>query len=67
MPLTDREKQVLDQVVRGLTTKEIARQLELSPRTIEIHRGHILRKMGARNAIELVCKALIRDQEGAAS
>lgn len=67
MPLTDREKQVLDQVVRGLTTKEIARQLELSPRTIEIHRGHILRKMGARNAIELVRKALIRDQEGAAS
>lgn len=67
MPLTDREKQVLDQVVRGLTTKEIARQLELSPRTIEIHRGHILRKMGARNAIELVRKALIRDQEDAAS
>lgn len=67
MPLTDREKQVLDQVVRGLTTKEIARQLELSPRTIEIHRGHILRKMSARNAIELVRKALIRDQEGAAS
>ncbi len=67
MPLTDREKQVLDRVVLGHSTKEIAYQLGLSPRTVEVHRGHILHKMGARNAIELVRKALIRDQEGAAS
>ncbi len=50
--LTERERQVHDLVVAGHSSKEIAYELGLSPRTIEIHRGHILRKMGARNAIE---------------
>ncbi len=57
-PLTDRENQILDKVVRGLSSKEIARELGLSPKTVENHRCDILRKMGARNSIELVRKAL---------
>lgn len=67
MSLSEREKQILEQVVLGRQTKEIARELGLSPRTVEIHRSHILHKLGARNSVELVRKALIRDQEGAAS
>jgi two-component system response regulator DctR len=58
MPLTDREREILEQVVQGFTTKEIARTLQLSPRTVEVHRGHILHKLGARNTADLVRKAV---------
>jgi two-component system response regulator FixJ len=51
--LSQREQQVLDGVVRGRTTKEIAHQLQLSPRTIEIYRGRLLHKFGAKNSIDL--------------
>jgi DNA-binding NarL/FixJ family response regulator len=60
--LSPREQQVLDGVVRGLTTKEIASRLQLSPRTIDVHRSNILHKMGARNAIELVRKVIGREE-----
>lgn len=56
--LTDREQQVLDQVVRGFTTKEIARTLRVSPRTVEAYRAHVLHKLGARNTADLVRKAI---------
>ena len=59
--LSQREQQVLDEVVRGRTTKEIASRLQLSPRTIDVHRN-ILHKMGARNAIELVRKVIGREE-----
>jgi DNA-binding CsgD family transcriptional regulator len=45
--LTEREDQVLRLMARGWETKEIARILELSPRTVEIHRGRMLEKMQA--------------------
>ncbi len=56
--LTDRERQVLEQVVEGLSSKQIAARLALSPKTVDIHRGRIREKLGARNTADLVRKAL---------
>jgi len=52
--LTARELQVLDGVVKGLLNKQIAADLDLSEVTVKIHRGHMMRKMGARSVVELV-------------
>lgn len=52
--LSPREKQVCDLVVKGWTGQEIARSFGLSIRTVEDHRGNILKKYGCRNAVELV-------------
>ena len=52
--LTPRERQVLDQVVTGLTSKQIARVLGASHRTIEIHRAHVMEKLGMRTLADLV-------------
>jgi len=40
--------------VTGLTSKEIARQLGISPRTVEVHRTHVMHKMDAANLAELI-------------
>ena len=56
--LTHREREVLRHVVGGETNKEIAAQLGLSYRTVEVHRRHIMEKVGARNAAELVRLAI---------
>ncbi len=64
MPLTEREKQILAAVVSGRTSKEIARQLGLAPKTVAVHRSHILRKMNARNSVDLVRKAITRNDAG---
>jgi FixJ family two-component response regulator len=53
-PLTQREGEVLAQLVTGASNKEAARQLGISPRTIEIHRANIMGKLGAKNAADLV-------------
>jgi FixJ family two-component response regulator len=52
--LTKREGEVLDQLVTGASNKEAAAQLGISPRTIEIHRAHIMGKLGAKNIADLV-------------
>jgi len=52
--LTPRERQVLGEIVRGLSNKEAGRTLKISPRTIEVHRARIMQKLGARNAADLV-------------
>lgn len=52
--LTPRELQVLEQVVAGRTSKEIARILGASHRTIEIHRTHLMEKMAAASLADLV-------------
>ncbi|WP_144023225.1 response regulator transcription factor, partial [Brevirhabdus pacifica] len=55
--LTRREAQVLAMVRQGLTTKQIARRLGISPKTVEFHRGHLIRKYDVRNSVELAAKA----------
>jgi two-component system response regulator FixJ len=52
--LSSREREVLHHVVSGRTNKEIARLLEISPRTVEIHRAHIMEKTDAGSLAELV-------------
>jgi len=52
--LTNREKEVMKLVVRGFSNKEIAAQLGISFRTVEIHRGHMMRKSGVANLLELI-------------
>ena len=52
--LSVREREVLDLVVSGHANKEIAKMLDASPRTIEIHRGRAMHKMKADNLPELV-------------
>lgn len=47
--LTGREKEVLHGLVDGQTNKEIAISLDISPRTVEIHRANVMEKMGASN------------------
>ena len=53
-PLTRREREVLEQFTAGASNKEAGRHLGISPRTIEDHRANIMRKLGARNAADLV-------------
>ena len=48
--LTDRETEVLRLLGRGLSTKEIATELEISPRTVDIHRANLMRKLDLRSA-----------------
>jgi two-component system response regulator FixJ len=52
--LTPRERQVMDMVVDGSANKVIAIDLNLSERTVEIHRAKVMEKMGARSVAHLV-------------
>lgn len=52
--LTPRERQVLEQVARGLPNRRIAVNLGVAEQTVKIHRGRVMFKMGARSAVELV-------------
>ncbi len=55
--LSSREREVMALAVSGLTCKEIAQKLGISPRTVEVHRTHVMHKMGAGNLAELVSLA----------
>lgn len=61
--LTRREFQVLHAISWGLTTREIGQRLSISPRTVEVHRGKVLTKLGARTSAEAVRIALMHDVE----
>jgi two-component system, LuxR family, response regulator FixJ len=54
--LSKRESQVAKLVIQSFSTREIAQQLELSVKTIEIHRSQIMKKMKAKNVADLVAK-----------
>ncbi|MEE9379998.1 MAG: response regulator [Hyphomonadaceae bacterium] len=56
--LTTREREVLEELVLGNLNKVIAFNLEISPRTVEIHRARVMEKMQARNLAHLVRLAL---------
>ncbi len=56
--LTVREQEVVKLVARGMSNKAIARQLRISPRTVEGHLNHVFDKLGASSRTELVHYAL---------
>jgi FixJ family two-component response regulator len=53
-PLTRREQEVLAALMTGSSNKEMGRELGISPRTIEVHRGRIMEKLGAKNTADLI-------------
>jgi DNA-binding NarL/FixJ family response regulator len=57
--LTRREQEIAMHVVNGRTCKEIALTLGISHRTVELHRGRLMKKLGTRNTAELVSKIII--------
>ena len=56
--LTATEKRIARYLVNGFTSKEIAQAMGSSPRTVEVHRANMIRKMGVRNSFELVSRLL---------
>ena len=54
--LTPREREIAALLVEGKTSKSIARQIDLSPRTVEMHRARLMRKFSAATSSELVHK-----------
>ena len=52
--LSTREREVLEWLAQGSSNKVIARELDISPRTVEIHRANMMHKLGARHAAEAV-------------
>jgi FixJ family two-component response regulator len=55
--LTAREREILTLVAAGLMNKQIAAELGLAEITVKIHRGHLMKKMGAKSLADLVRKA----------
>ena len=55
--LTRREQQVLGLVAQGLAAKQVARNLGISPKTVEVHKTHIFRKLGVPNQAAAVSRA----------
>lgn len=51
--LTAREREVVDLLVEGNNTKQVAKVLDISPRTVEIHRQHSLKKLAVHSVVEL--------------
>lgn len=61
--LTKREKEIMQLVSEGFSSKEIAAQLFISRHTVESHRKHILRKLSARNAPQMVHQSILLSGE----
>jgi two-component system response regulator FixJ len=60
--LTRREREVLDLIAASATNKEAAMNLGISQRTVEIHRAHIMHKLGAKNSVDLARKVLRQER-----
>jgi two-component system, LuxR family, response regulator FixJ len=56
--LTPREREVLDLLVQGLTQREIAARLAISPRTVEVYKARMMEKLQCRSLAELIRTAL---------
>lgn len=52
--LSAREREIFDHVVAGASSKEIARALDISPKTVDVHRATIMKKLGVATSRELV-------------
>ena len=60
--LTKREAEITQLIVNGFTCKEIARKLDLSHRTIEVHKANLMKKLGVRTKAELTSKIIIQEK-----
>lgn len=56
--LTPREKQVFKVIAQGLTHRQIGEMLGISPRTVEVHKGRIMEKLGIKTMAELIKESL---------
>ena len=56
--LTERERQIMNMIVSGKTNKEIARALNISPKTVDKHRTSLMSKLGVHSVAELMTRAL---------
>lgn len=59
--LTGREREIFRLAADGLSNPQIAERLSLSPRTVEMHRGNLMKKLGLKTQTELVKYAMKRD------
>jgi DNA-binding NarL/FixJ family response regulator len=57
-PLTDREREVLRWLARGLSSKEVAQRLDISVRTVETHRANLMQKLGVKSVALLIQVAM---------
>lgn len=57
-PVTAREREILELISQGFSTKEIASRLYISGETVKSHRHHLFSKFSARNSPHLIQKAL---------
>jgi FixJ family two-component response regulator len=62
--LTQREREVATLVARGLSNKLIARELDISDKTVQVHRAHVLEKMGVHSAAQLAQLLMRIEQDG---
>ncbi|NGN97938.1 response regulator transcription factor [Grimontia sp. S25] len=62
--LTDREKEVLKEVLKGQTNQQMSKTLCVSLRTIEVHRANMMKKFDASNVADLVLRLSILIQQG---
>lgn len=56
--LTPREREVLDAIALGLTHRQVGERLGISPRTVEVHKGRVMEKLGAKTLAELLRRAM---------
>ena len=57
-PLTTRQKEILRLVAQGCTNREIGQRLDISVRTVEVHRFNLMRRLRVRNVAQLVRQAI---------
>lgn len=59
--LTSRQKEILRLVAQGYTNREIGQKLDISVRTVEVHRFNLMRRLRVRNVAQLLRQAMAQD------